>query len=90
MNWEKFVEFWPKNKLSKALAELEDCSKLFVFCLSDSASPYNKFLYSYAMASEPKQVMVTTGNHGAPLENEVLRAQWQKWAIGALHDRHDF
>ena len=84
VNWKKFVEFWPKNKLSKALAGMEGCSKLFVFCLNDIASPYNRFLYSYAMASEPKQVMVTTGNHGAPLENEVLRAQWQKWVIGAL------
>ncbi len=90
VNWKKFIAFWPKMKPSKALAELDNCSKLFVFCLGDQAAPYNKFLYSYAMASEPKRVLVTTGNHDSPMEEGTLRSQWEKWTIGALHGRHPY
>ncbi|MHB8086194.1 MAG: alpha/beta hydrolase family protein [Dehalococcoidia bacterium] len=90
VNWKKFIGFWPKMKPSKALAELDDCSKLFVFCLGDPAAPYNKFLYSYGMACEPKRVMVYSGNHDTPMEEGMLRSQWQKWTVGALHGRHPY
>ncbi|MDD5312134.1 MAG: alpha/beta fold hydrolase [Dehalococcoidia bacterium] len=90
VDWKKFLDSWPRMKTSKVLADLEGCSKLFVFCLSDPATPYNRFLYSYVVASEPKQVMVFTGNHNTPLENEQLRTQWTKWAIGALHGGRDY
>ncbi len=90
VNWKKFIAFWPKMKPSRALADLDNCSKLFVFCLGDPAAPYNKFLYSYGMASEPKRVMVYTGNHDTPLEEGMLRSQWQKWTVGALHGRHPY
>jgi alpha/beta superfamily hydrolase len=90
VNWKKFIAFWPKMKPSKALAEMDECSKLFVFCLGDLAAPYSKFLYSYAMASEPKRIMVTTGNHDSPMEEDMLRSQWEKWTIGALHGRHPY
>ncbi|MCX6005464.1 MAG: alpha/beta hydrolase [Chloroflexi bacterium] len=90
VDWAKFLDAWPRMKISEVLADLEGCSKLFVFCLGDQATPYNRFLYSYVMASEPKQVMVTTGNHNTPLDNEQLRSQWTQWAIGALHDGRDY
>ncbi len=90
VDWKKFLEFWPRMKPSEALAGLEDCSKLFVFCLGDQVSPYNNFLYSYAMASEPKQVMVGSGSHNTMMEAGSLCTQWQKWAVGALHGRHPF
>jgi pimeloyl-ACP methyl ester carboxylesterase len=87
-DWKKFIEFWPKMKPSQSLADLKECSKLFVFCLDDIVAPYNTFVYSYSMASEPKQMMVTTGNHNTPWESESLRKQWQKWTVNALHGKH--
>ena len=90
VEWKKFIEFWPKMKPSQALSGLEDCSKLFVFCLNDSISPYNRFLYSYAAASEPKQVMIGAGHHNTMMEPGSLRTQWQKWVVGALHKRHNY
>jgi len=88
VDWKKFIEFWPKMKPSQSLAELKECSKLFVFCLDDICAPYSRFVYSYSMASEPKQMLVTTGNHNTPWESESLRRQWQKWTISALHGKH--
>jgi pimeloyl-ACP methyl ester carboxylesterase len=88
VDWRRFLEFWIRTKPSEALAGLEDCAKLFVFCLGDPTSPYNRFLYSYAMASEPKQVMISSGHHTSMIEPGDLRTQWQKWAVGALHGRH--
>jgi pimeloyl-ACP methyl ester carboxylesterase len=88
VDWRRFLEFWIKTKPSEALADLEGCAKLFVFCLGDPTSPYNRFLYSYAMASEPKQVMISSGHHTTMIEPGDLRTQWQKWTVGALHGRH--
>lgn len=88
VEWKKFIEFWPKMKPSQALSGLEDCSKLFVFCLNDLISPYNRFLYSYAEASKPKQVMIGAGHHNTMMEPGSLRTQWHKWVVGALHGRH--
>ena len=90
VDWRRFLEFWIRTKPSEALSGLEDCAKLFVFCLGDQTSPYNRFLYSYAMASEPKQVMISCGNHTSMIEPGDLRTQWQKWTIGALHGRHPY
>jgi len=90
VNWRRFLEFWIKTRPSEALAELEGCAKLFVFCLGDQTAPYNRFLYSYAMASEPKQVMISTGHHTSMMEPTELREQWHKWAISALHGRHPY
>jgi pimeloyl-ACP methyl ester carboxylesterase len=87
-DWKKFIEFWPKMKPSQSLADLKECSKLFVFCLDDIVAPSNRFVYSYTRASEPKQMMVTTGNHNTPWESPSLRKQWQKWTINALHSKH--
>ncbi|MDD5647757.1 MAG: alpha/beta fold hydrolase [Dehalococcoidia bacterium] len=90
VDWRRFLEFWIRTKPSEALADLEGCAKLFVFCLGDQTSPYNRFLYSYAMASEPKQVMISSGHHTSMIEPGDLRTQWQKWAVGALHGRHPY
>lgn len=89
VDWKKFIAFWPMMKPSQSLSGLDKCRKLFVFCLNDIAAPYNRFVYSYSMASEPKQMMVTTGNHNTPMESEPLRRQWQKWAVSALHGSID-
>jgi pimeloyl-ACP methyl ester carboxylesterase len=84
VDWKKFLEFWPKMKTSESLAGLDDCAKLFVFCLNDLASPYQRFLPAYAMATEPKQVIVFSGHHNTPMESGTLRTQWMKWAVSAL------
>jgi len=89
VDFHKFLDAFPKMKVSEALAGLEDCSKLFVFCISDRVTPYNRFLYSYARSSEPKQVILTNGNHNTPLESDTLRSHWTSWAIRTLHGRHD-
>lgn len=85
VDWKKFLPFWPKMKPSESLAGLNECSKLFVFCLKDLASPYRKFLPAYAMASEPKQVMIAQGHHNTAMELGTLRNQWLKWAVIKLH-----
>ena len=83
-DWKKFIEFWPKMKPSQSMTGLNQCSKLFVFCLSDFAAPYKRFVSAYSLASEPKQMLVTTGNHDTPIESESLRRQWEKWTISTL------
>ncbi|MBN1376692.1 MAG: alpha/beta fold hydrolase [Dehalococcoidia bacterium] len=85
VDWRKFIEFWPKMKPSESLVELKSCSKLFVFCLKDLASPYQNFLPAYAMASEPKQVMIAQGHHNTAMETGYVREQWIKWVINKLH-----
>lgn len=90
VDWKKFIEFWPRMKPSQSLADLHQCSKLFVFCLDDFTSPYSRFVYSYSMAAEPKQMMVTPGNHNTPVESESLRKQWQKWTISTLHGKYSY
>jgi len=90
VDFKKFLDSFPRMKISRVLAGLEDCSKLFVFCLNDNVTPYNRFLYSYASASEPKQILVTNGNHNTPLDSETLRSHWTDWAIRTLHGRHDY
>lgn len=90
VDWKKFIEFWPKMKPSQSLTDLNQCSKLFVFCLNDFVAPYNRFVYAYSQASEPKQMMVTRGTHGTPIESESLRKQWQKWAVSTLHSKITF
>ncbi|MBN1374751.1 MAG: alpha/beta fold hydrolase [Dehalococcoidia bacterium] len=85
VDWKKFLEFWPKMKPSESLAEMDSCSKLFVFCLKDLASPYQHFLPAYAMACEPKQVMIAQGHHNTAMETGYVREQWIKWAVNKLH-----
>lgn len=89
-DWKKFIGFWPGMRPSQAMAGLEDCSKLFVFCLNDITSPYNRFLFSYATASEPKQVMIGPGHHNTMIEPGYLRSQWQKWAVDALQGKSNY
>jgi len=86
----RFLDAMPKMRISEVLAGLEDCSKLFVFCNNDNVTPYHRFLYSYAMASEPKQFLLTTGHHGTPIESDALRSQWTKWTIRTLRDKCDY
>lgn len=84
----KFLDAFPKMKVSEVLAGLEDCSKLFVFCLNDSVTPYSKFVYSYVRASEPKQILITGGSHATPIESEVLKHYWTHWAVRALQRKN--
>lgn len=84
VDWNKFLESLPQLKLSSALAELDDCAKLFVFSASDPVTPYHRFIPTYDKAPGPKQKMVTGGSHATPVNAEILRFEWVGWAVSAL------
>ena len=84
VDWEKFLESWLQIKLSSALAELDECAKLFVFSASDLLSPYHRFAQIYQEAPEPKQKMLTRGSHVTSVEAEMIRFEWVGWAVSAL------
>jgi esterase/lipase len=88
VNWKKFLESLPQMKLSSALAELDQCEKLFVFSAGDRLTPYKRFAQIYENAPRPKQKMLTRGSHATPLEAEILRFEWVGWLVKAL-SHHD-
>jgi pimeloyl-ACP methyl ester carboxylesterase len=87
VDWGKCLEYWPQVKLSVALAELDECDKLFVFSKDDMITPYKKFARIYEDAPEPKQKMLTRGSHSTPVEAEILRFEWVGWVVSALTTR---
>lgn len=84
VNWKKFLEAWSQVKLSSALAELNECNKLFVFSEGDMLTPYKKFAQIYEKAPGPKQKMLTRGSHSTSVEAEILRYEWVGWVVSAL------
>ena len=72
-------------KISSALAELDECSKLFVFSEKDPVSPFQKFSKLYEEAPGPKQKMVTRGSHVTAVEAEIIRFEWVGWTVTALN-----
>jgi fermentation-respiration switch protein FrsA (DUF1100 family) len=85
VDWKKFVTSWTQMKISSAIAELDECSKLFVFSERDPISPFQKFADLYEKAPGPKQKMVTRGTHVTPVEAELIRYEWIGWTVAALH-----
>jgi pimeloyl-ACP methyl ester carboxylesterase len=84
VDWKKYLESWPKVKLTPILAELDECTKLFVFSTSDRLAPYKRFAPFYEKAPGPKKIMLTRGSHVTPIEAEILRFEWVGWAVSAL------
>jgi pimeloyl-ACP methyl ester carboxylesterase len=84
VDWKKFLESWPKIKLTPILAELDECAKLFVFSASDRLASYKRFFPFYEKAPGPKKIMLTRGSHVTPIEAEILRFEWVGWAVSAL------
>ena len=84
MNWNHFLESFTRMKLSSALAELDECSKLFVFSSEDPLSSFKKFMHLYEKAPGPKQKMLTRGTHVTPLQAEIIRFEWIGWTVAAL------
>ena len=84
VNWKKFLEAWSQVKLSSALADLNECDKLFVFSEGDMLTPYKKFAQIYEKAPGPKQKMLTRGSHSTSVEAEILRFEWVGWVVSAL------
>ena len=84
VDWEKCLESWSQVKLSSALAELDECDKLFVFSEDDMLTPYRKFAQIFENAPGPKKKMLTKGSHSTPLEAEILRFEWIGWVVSAL------
>jgi pimeloyl-ACP methyl ester carboxylesterase len=85
VNWKKFLETWSHIQLSSALAELDECNKLFIFSEDDMLTPYKRFAQIYEKAPEPKEKMLTGGSHSTPIEAEILRFEWVGWVVSALN-----
>jgi len=85
VDWQKFLEAFPKMKMSEVLQGLEDCSKLFVFCEGDRVTPYQKSALVYEVACQPKELLLTKGGfHTTPLLHGNLRSQWTSWTVKTL------
>lgn len=84
VDWRRFLESWLQSRLSAALADLDQCPKLFVFGANDKLTPYRRFVHLYNKAPEPKQKMLTGGFHNTPLVAEMLLFEWVGWVVSAL------
>lgn len=87
VDWEKFAAAIPQLKMSDAVGKLGGCSKLFVFCEGDTVTPYHKSAFVYAVACEPKEMLLVKGGiHTTPLLPGNLRSQWTSWAVKTLYN----
>lgn len=85
VDWDKFIDLYPKMNMSEVLRKLEDCSKLFVFCEGDKVTPYRKYTPVFEAASEPKELLLVKGGfHTTPLLPGNLRSQWTSWLVRTL------
>ena len=85
VDWGKFITSWTQQSISSAIAELENCSKLFVFSEKDPLTPFQKFAQLYEKMPGPKQKMVTRGSHVTSVEAEIIRYEWIGWTVTALN-----
>lgn len=87
VDWQEFIDTFPQMKMSAVLEQLEDCSKLFVFCEGDRVTPYRKYAVTYESACEPKELILAKGGfHTTPLLAGNLRSQWTGWLAKTLSD----
>ncbi len=85
VDWRGFLEVVTRAKMSTALCELKNCSKLFVHCQGDSLTPYQAVLELYKKAEKPKGFLFDRGGfHSAPLLPGSLRAGWTRWVVATL------
>ncbi len=88
VNWQKFLGALRELKMCHALKELDECAKLFVFCLGDRVTPYHKSSLVYRVAPAPKEaLLVSGGNHTAPLSRKDIRSRWLEWTADSLQSR---
>lgn len=88
VNWQKFLDALRELKMCQALQKMDDCAKLFVFCLGDRVTPYHKSALVYQATPLPKDALVVQGgNHTAPLSRKDLRNRWLEWTVDSLQDR---
>lgn len=88
VNWQRFLEALRETKICHAMEGLDECAKLFVFCLGDRVTPYHKSALVYQAAPAPKEALVVSGgNHTAPLSKKGLRTQWLEWTVDSLEHR---
>lgn len=89
VDWQKFLEGFPLMKMSDVLHKLQACSKLFVFCEGDRITPYQKTVFVYEAACEPKTMLLAKGGfHTTPLLPGTLRHQWINWLAKTLKVNH--
>lgn len=81
----KFFTSVLQMNMKKVLADLKDCSKLFVFCTGDSITPYEKFAPVYEITSEPKELILSKGGlHTTPIMRGQLCQEWVNWLAQEL------
>jgi pimeloyl-ACP methyl ester carboxylesterase len=81
----KFAESALEMKMKHVLKNLENCSKLFVFCEGDTVTPYNQSVLVYESASDPKSMIYSKGGfHTTPIMRGNLRTQWTNWIADKL------
>lgn len=87
VNWQKFLGALRELRMRHALEGLDECAKLFVFCLGDRVTPYQKSALVYQTAPLPKEALVVPGgNHTGPLSRKDLRSRWLGWTADRLQD----
>jgi pimeloyl-ACP methyl ester carboxylesterase len=85
VNMKKFAEAAFKWNMFDALAKMESCPKLFIFCEGDSVTPYARSASVYEAAPEPKEKVLSKGGmHTTPIMGGSLRNQWVEWLSGEL------
>lgn len=82
----KFLEGMVQSSMVDVVKNLENCSKLFVFCEGDTVTPYTKSVLVYEAACEPKLKFLDRGNHSTPIMGGSLHLQWIDWAVKILLD----
>ncbi|HJX02934.1 MAG TPA: alpha/beta fold hydrolase [Dehalococcoidia bacterium] len=81
----KFITSALQMNMKNVLADLKDCSKLFVHCAGDSVTPWEKLAPVYETAAAPKDLILSKGGlHTTPLMSGQLRLQWVDWLAEKL------
>jgi pimeloyl-ACP methyl ester carboxylesterase len=84
VNVQRFVLGVIKMNMDEVVKKLDGCSKLFVFCQSDTVTPYAQAVDIYESASYPKEKIVSRGHHATSISRGGLRSQWTLWTANAL------
>jgi len=81
---QNFVKAALRMNMADVVSKLDNCAKLFVFCEGDTITPYDKSVFVYEAACEPKQKILAKGRHSTPICRGDLRSQWTNWVADKL------
>ena len=81
---QSFIKAVLRMNMAGVVNKLDSCTKLFVFCDGDTITPYDKSVFVFEAACEPKQKILAKGHHGTPICRGELRSQWTNWVADKL------